>query len=80
MSYVLHGAGALSSPLDSGSLMSYGRPGKGRWITIYANRGHTFMVVNGRRFDTSMTGPGGTRWGPGMRPTAGYTVRHPPGL
>jgi hypothetical protein len=80
VSYVLHGAGALSSPLDSGSLMSYGAPGKGRWITIYANRGHAFMVVNGRRFDTSMRGRGGSRWSSRMRSSAGYVVRHPPGL
>jgi hypothetical protein len=80
VSYVLHGAGALGSPLDSGSLMSYGRPGRGRWITIYANRGHTFMVVNGRRFDTSLRGPGGSRWSRRMRSSAGYVVRHPPGL
>jgi peptidoglycan hydrolase-like protein with peptidoglycan-binding domain len=57
ISYVLHFARALrSGPLDSGSFMSYGRPGRGRWITIYANRGHAFMVINGRRFDTSMRG------------------------
>ncbi len=80
MSYVLHAAGALSSPLDSGSLMSWGSPGPGRWITVYAHGGHAFMTIRGRRFDTSMTGPGGSRWGPGMRSTAGYTVRHPPGL
>jgi hypothetical protein len=80
VSYVLHGAGALNSPLDSGALMSYGAPGKGRWITIYANRGHAFMVVNGRRFDTSMRGPGGSRWSSRMRSSAGYVVRHPPGL
>jgi Putative peptidoglycan binding domain len=80
VSYVLHGAGALSSPLDSGALMSYGRPGPGRWITVYANPGHAFMVVNGRRFDTSMRGRGGSRWSSRMRSTAGYVVRHPPGL
>jgi hypothetical protein len=66
--------------MDSGRLMSYGRPGKGRWITIYANRGHAFMVVNGRRFDTSMRGRGGSRWSSRMRSTAGYVARHPPGL
>jgi Putative peptidoglycan binding domain len=79
VSYVLHGGGMLNSPLDSGSLMSYGRPGKGRWVTIYAHGGHTFMTINGRRFDTSMRN-GNSRWGRGMRSTAGYTVRHPPGL
>jgi hypothetical protein len=80
VSYVLHAAGALGSPLDSSALARYGSPGKGRWITIYANAGHAFMVVNGRRFDTSMRGPGGSRWSSRMRSTAGYTVRHPPGL
>jgi lysozyme family protein len=80
VSYVLHAAGALAGPLDSGSLMSYGAAGKGRWITIYSNPGHAYMVVNGRRFDTSMRGPGGSRWSSQMRSSAGYTVRHPPGL
>ncbi|HEX2084193.1 MAG TPA: peptidoglycan-binding protein [Solirubrobacteraceae bacterium] len=80
VSYVLHAAGALSRPLDSGSLMRWGAPGKGRWITVYAHRGHTFMVIRGRRFDTSARGPGGSRWSDTMRSTAGYTVRHPPGL
>lgn len=80
VSYVLRAAGALSSPLDSGSLTSWGSPGKGRWITVYAHGGHTFMVINGRRFDTSGRSQTGTRWQPGMRSTAGYVVRHPPGL
>lgn len=80
VSYVLHKAGLLRRPLDSSALASYGSPGRGRYITIYANAGHAFMVIRGRRYDTSMTGPGGTRWGPGMRSTAGYTARHPPGL
>ena len=81
ISYLLHFAGALpGGPLDSGSFMGYGRPGRGRWITIYANRGHAFMVVNGRRYDTSMRGPGGSRWSSRMRSTAGYAVRHAPGL
>ncbi|MEA2141890.1 MAG: hypothetical protein QOI64_320 [Solirubrobacteraceae bacterium] len=79
VSYVLHGAGLLSSPLDSSSLMSYGASGPGRYITIYANPGHTFMIINGRRFDTGYGG-NGNRWASGSRPTGGYTVRHPPGL
>jgi hypothetical protein len=81
ISYLLHYAGALPmGPLASGGFMSYGRPGKGRWITIYANAGHAFMVVNGRRYDTSARRTTGTRWSSSMRSTAGYTVRHPPGL
>jgi cell wall-associated NlpC family hydrolase len=79
VSYVLHAAGVLSSPLDSSSLMSYGAPGPGRFITIYANSGHAFMTINGRRFDTGWGGEG-NRWASGSRPTSGYVVRHPPGL
>jgi peptidoglycan hydrolase-like protein with peptidoglycan-binding domain len=79
VSYVLHAAGVLSSPLDSSALMSYGAPGPGRHITIYANSGHTFMTINGRRFDTGYGGHG-NRWASGSRPTGGYVVRHPPGL
>jgi hypothetical protein len=60
--------------------MSYGSPGKGRWITIYAHGGHAFMVINGRRYDTSMRGRGGSRWSSAMRSTSGFVARHPPGL
>jgi hypothetical protein len=80
VSYVLHAAGALDSPLASGSLARWGSPGPGRWITVYAHAGHTFMVIRGRRFDTSALRSGGSRWTSQMRSTAGYTVRHPPGL
>jgi cell wall-associated NlpC family hydrolase len=80
VSYVLHGAGVLSSPLHSGALMRWGAPGPGRWITVYAHPGHTFVVIRGRRFDTTGRGQTGTRWQPRMRSTAGYVVRHPPGL
>ncbi len=60
--------------------MSYGARGKGKWITIYANPGHAFMVVNGRRFDTTGRDERGSRWQWRSRSTAGYSVRHPPGL
>jgi lysozyme family protein len=80
VSYVLHGAGRLSSPLDSGQLMSYGSPGRGRWITIYANPGHTYMVIRGRRYDTTGRAETGSRWQRVDRSSAGYVVRHPPGL
>jgi hypothetical protein len=79
VSYVLHGAGLLSSPLDSTGLMSYGEAGPGRHITIYANSGHAFMTIDGRRFDTGYGGQG-NRWASGSRPTGGYVVRHPRGL
>jgi len=80
VSYALHGAGLLSSPLDSTQFMSWGAAGRGRWITIYANPGHVYMVVNGVRFDTSGASQTGSRWQRAMRTSAGYTVRHPRGL
>ncbi len=80
VSYALHGGGLLDSPLASGDFASYGAPGRGKHITIYANTGHMFMVVNGRRFDTSARSITGSRWTDEMRSTAGYVVRHPPGL
>jgi hypothetical protein len=80
VSYALHGAGLLSSALTSGGFMSWGAPGKGRWVTIYANPGHVYMVINGRRFDTSGRDESGSRWQSRSRSSAGYTVRHPPGL
>ena len=80
VSYVLHAAGRLTSPLDSSQLESYGLPGPGRFITIYANAGHAFMVIRGRRFDTSGQSQSGSRWSREMRSAAGYVVRHPRGL
>jgi cell wall-associated NlpC family hydrolase len=80
VSYALHGGGLLRSPLASGDFTGYGRPGPGKHITIYANSGHVYMVVNGRRFDTSARSITGSRWTNEMRSTAGYVVRHPAGM
>lgn len=80
VSYVLHAIGRLAVPEDSGQLMSYGSPGPGRVITIYANAGHAYMVIAGRRFDTSGQYATGSRWQADDRSPAGYVVRHPPGL
>jgi hypothetical protein len=80
VSYVLHAIGRLGRPMDSGELMSYGRAGRGRHITIYANSGHAFMVIDGRRFDTTGRAQDGSRWHASGRSTAGYVARHPPGL
>jgi cell wall-associated NlpC family hydrolase len=79
VSYALAAAGLVSSPMASGPFMSWGDPGPGQWITVYANAGHAFMVVAGWRFDTGALG-GGTRWAHSMRPTGGFVARHPPGL
>jgi peptidoglycan hydrolase CwlO-like protein len=80
VSYALAAGGLLSSPLDSTGFMSWGEPGPGRRITVYANAGHAFMYVDGRRFDTSALSGGGTRWSSAGRSTAGFVARHPPGL
>ncbi len=80
VSYALHGAGLLNSALTSGGFMSWGAPGRGRWVTIYANPGHVYLIVNGRRFDTTGRDESGSRWQSRSRSSAGYTVRHPPGL
>ncbi len=80
VSFALAGAGLLKSPLTSGAFMNYGAPGPGRWITIYTHSGHIFMFVAGLRFDTSGQGRAGTRWQAEDRSTAGFTVRHIPGL
>jgi hypothetical protein len=80
VSFVLASAGYLESPLASGPLMSWGEPGPGKWVTIYAHEGHVFMVVAGIRFDTSGARATGSRWQNDMRSSAGFVVRHPPGL
>jgi cell wall-associated NlpC family hydrolase len=79
VSFALAAAGLLSGPLTSGQFMSWGAPGRGQWITLWANSGHIFMEVAGIRYDTSGL-RSGSRWQPTMRPTAGFTPRHPPGL
>jgi len=79
ISYALAAGGLLSSPLTSGGFMSWGEPGPGRRITVYANAGHAFMIVDGRRYDTSALSQGGTRWSSAGRSTAGFVARHPPG-
>jgi peptidoglycan hydrolase-like protein with peptidoglycan-binding domain len=80
VSYVLHAAGLLSSPEDSSALEGYGLPGPGKYVTIYANAGHAWMTINGRRFDTGAMGAGGSRWASSPRSGAGFVVRHPPGF
>ncbi|HEY6652719.1 MAG TPA: hypothetical protein VI028_01195 [Solirubrobacterales bacterium] len=85
VSYVLHAAGLLRSPLSSGPLMTWGALGTGSWITVYANRSHAWMTVAGLRFDTSAVGESlnqgsGPRWRASMRTGTGYSVRFFPGL
>ena len=80
VSYALHGAGLLDMSLVSGDFANWGSPGPGRWITIYANRDHVYMVVAGMRFDTSARSRTGSRWTMEERPSDGFSVTHPRGL
>lgn len=81
VSYALAAGGLLGAPLVSGELAGWGEAGPGRWITIYANAGHTFMNVDGAWFDTAgRSGPYASRWLVSTPSLAGYAVRHPPGL
>ena len=80
VSYALHGGGLLDSPLVSGSFARWGAAGPGRWITVYANGGHVYMVVAGMRFDTSSRSRTGSRWTMEQRSPDGFAVTHPKGL
>ncbi len=89
ISFALWGGRFLESPLDSGSFMRWGSRGKGRWITVYTNPGHAYVVVGGLRLDTSggdrlsaedqRSGPG-PRWRKYNRSPQGFTARHPQGF
>ena len=81
VSFALFGGGLIPEPLTSGSLEGWGAPGPGKWITVYANAGHTFMEIAGLRWDTVGDARGtGPRWHLAPTDTAGFVVRHPPGL
>jgi cell wall-associated NlpC family hydrolase len=82
VSYALAAGGLLSSPLTSGDLEHWGVPGPGKYITVYANAGHTFMYIDGLRYDTvGRSGVFGTRWQVGTGgESGGFVVRHWPGL
>ena len=89
LSYALNGGGLLGgSPLDSSSFMRWGKKGKGKWITVYSNPGHAYMMIAGLRLDTGMRDnsvpgqfPGrGPRWAKAKRSPRGFTARHPQGF
>ena len=95
-SYILHGAGAFGLYAeDSTQLESYGQPGPGAWITVYANSGHVFIAVAGIVMNTAWYAPvkptvpnSGPRWQPSSTIPAqyagdqygGFVQRHPDGL
>ncbi len=83
VSFALHHAGVLNSPLPSSDFLRYGERGRGRWVTIYARHGHTFAVIAGLRLDTTdfyRGGDVGPRWYADGRDTWGFSARHPVGL
>jgi cell wall-associated NlpC family hydrolase len=82
VSFALHGGRLLSSPLPSGPMESWGSPGPGRWITVYANAGHAYAVIAGLRWDTAgNTSGSGPRWHEDLGAAAGgsFVARHPTG-
>ena len=83
LSYVLAAAGLLDRTMTSGELENWGEPGPGKWITVFATDGHTFMYVAGLRFDTVALAETGTRWSSRSadEPDLGsFVERHPAGL
>jgi cell wall-associated NlpC family hydrolase len=84
VSYALHGASLLSTPMDSTEFEGWGGKGVGTWVTIFANGGHAYMTVAGVRLDTSPANDPsnlpGPRWRPLRPENAGFVVRHPLGL
>jgi hypothetical protein len=89
VSFVLHAAGLLKTPLDSGRFMRWGMRGRGAWITVFTNPGHAYVKLAGLRLDTSFAGmtrdsaiaasafERGPRWRPMERDPAGFVKRHP---
>jgi hypothetical protein len=77
VSYALHAAGLLATPMDSSDFMSWGKRGKGAWITVYTNPGHAWAIIAGLRLDTSGPGESGPRWRTEKRSTRGFRARHP---
>jgi len=83
VSYALHRAGLLGTPMGSSEFLRYGEGGRGRWVTIYARPGHTFALIAGLRLDTTdlrYGGDVGPRWHTDIRDTHGFAARHPAGL
>ena len=83
VSYAMHAAGLLNTPISAPAFFRFGTYGAGRWITLWVRSGHVFAVVGGLRLDTTpypSRGIEGPRWRPQLRDTAAFTARHPAGL
>jgi hypothetical protein len=68
VSFALHGASLIKTPMDSSDFMAWGASGTGQWITIYTNPSHVYMDIAGIRLDTSREGDPGGLAGPEWRP------------
>ena len=79
LSFTFIQAGLLKAPIAQG-WSTMGQAGPGKWISVYSNSVHVWMIVAGLRFDTSAIHIAGSRWTDQPRSTAGFTVRHLPGL
>lgn len=80
-SYVLRATGKLNGAMTSSGFRKYGNQGEGKWISVYARKGHVFLVIAGLRFDTGYNQAAkGPRWTTRSRPTKRTVIRHPPGL
>jgi hypothetical protein len=83
LSYVLAAAGLLTGTMTSDEFMHWGQPGPGKWITVFATDGHTFMYVAGLRFDTVALAETGSRWSDRSADEpdlSSFVERHPAGL
>jgi hypothetical protein len=82
VSFALHGGGLIKMAMPPSSLARWGRGGKGKWISVYANSGHAWMTIAGLRFDTADTKGEGPGWakGLGWEATQRYAHRHKAGF
>lgn len=83
VSYAMHAAGLLSSPVSAPGFLRFGTGGPGQWITVWARSGHVFAEIAGLRLDTTpypSRGVEGPRWRARMRDVGAFTARHPAGL
>lgn len=84
VSWLLHSMGLLSgTPKTSTGFMTWGKGGRGKAFTVYANPSHVFIHMEsghyaGQDWGTTNSTPGG---GPGWHhhPTAGFIARHAEG-
>lgn len=72
-------------PRVSGDFMNWGGAGRGKNITVYANKGHVLMEINGHFWGTSKSNPGGgAGWIDSKQISSGYlrgfVARHPQGM